>query len=67
MTLHKAVEHEKSPKSCSGALNPRTALIKILMLTEKFQALCITCIMLILENLKLNQILFLKLSHRNLL
>jgi len=42
------VEHKKSLKSCSSALNPRTALTKILMLTGKFQALRITCMMLIL-------------------
>jgi len=42
------VEHEKSLKSRSSALNPRTALTKILMLIGKFQAFRITCIMLIL-------------------
>jgi len=43
------VEREKSRKSRSSALNPRTALTKILMLIGKIQAFRITCIMLILE------------------
>lgn len=47
----KSVEREKSIKSRSSALNSRTALTKILMLIEKFQAFRIRRIMLILENL----------------
>jgi len=43
------VERDKSQKSRSSALNPRTALTKILMLIGKFQAFRIRCIMLILE------------------
>jgi len=47
------VEREKSQKSRSSALNPGTALTKILMLIGKFQEeFRITCIMLILENIK---------------
>jgi hypothetical protein len=42
------VEHEKSRKSRSSALNPRTALTKLLMLIGKSQAFRIRCIMLIL-------------------
>jgi hypothetical protein len=45
------VEHEKSRKNRSSALNPGTALTKILMLIRKIQAFRITRIMLILENL----------------
>ena len=45
------MERKESIKSRSSALNPRTALIKILMLIEKFQAFRITCIMLILGKL----------------
>ena len=47
------VEHEKSRKNRSSALNPGTALTKILMPIGKFQAFRITRIMLILEKLKL--------------
>ena len=46
------MERDKSQKSRSSALNPRTALTKILMLIGKFQAFRIRCIMLILEKLK---------------
>lgn len=45
------VEHEKSRKNRSSALNPGTALTKILMPIGKFQAFRITRIMLILEKL----------------
>ena len=46
------VEHEKSRKNRSSALNPGTALTKILMLIRKIQAFRITRIMLILEKIK---------------
>ncbi len=48
------VEHEKSRKSRSSALNPGTALVKILMPIGKIQAFRITRIMLILEKFKNN-------------
>ena len=50
------MEHEKSRKSRSSALNPRTAFPKILMLIGKIQAFRISCIMLILEKLKVMNI-----------
>ena len=47
------MEREESIKSRSSALNPGTALTKILMPIGKIQAFRIICIMLILENLKI--------------
>ena len=46
-----SVEHEESIKSRSSALNPGTALTKILMPIGKFQAFRIIGIMLILGKL----------------
>lgn len=44
------MEREKLRKSCSSALNLRTAYFKILMWKGKFQLFRIRRIMLILEN-----------------
>ncbi|WAU78218.1 hypothetical protein, partial [Acinetobacter sp. TR3] len=48
------MERERSRKSRSSALNPRTAYFKILMRKGKVQVFHIRRIMLILENLKFN-------------
>ena len=47
------MKHEESIKSRSSALNPRTALTKILMLIRKIQAFRIRCIILIVGFLNL--------------